>query len=69
MINSLLFICLDGWDPSYLKNIRLPSLNRIKEAGAFRLIDAAVPTLTNVNHVSMLTGAYPEKHGITGNYG
>ncbi len=29
---------------------------------------AVIPTVTNVNHASLITGAYPAAHGITGNY-
>ena len=68
MTDSFLFICIDGWDPSYLENGSLPNLSRIRSEGYFKTIQSTVPTVTNVNHVSILTGAYPEKHGVIGNY-
>ena len=36
--------------------------------GFSALADAAMPTFTNPNNVSIVTGAPPEVHGISGNY-
>ena len=36
--------------------------------GFFALADAAMPTFTNPNNVSIVTGAPPVVHGISGNY-
>jgi len=56
-------ICLDGCDPEYLEE-RLPNFHRFKQ----RFGDAIVPTTTNVNSVSIITGVYPKEHGITSNF-
>jgi phosphonoacetate hydrolase len=36
--------------------------------GLYKEAKAMVPTVTNVNNVSIVTGLYPETHGITTNY-
>jgi phosphonoacetate hydrolase len=43
-------------------------MDALARMGTSRETMAIVPTVTNVNHVSIVTGEYPEKHGITGNY-
>ena len=36
--------------------------------GNWLTADAVMPTRTNPNHASLLTGAQPSAHGVTGNY-
>lgn len=65
-------VCLDGCDPRYL-NFRnatevFPNISRMMRQGFFALADAAMPTFTNPNNVSIVTGAPPVVHGISGNY-
>ena len=60
---------LDGFGPEYISWEDLPCLRKLRQEGAHTLQALGViPSLTNVNHVSLLTGTYPERHGITGNY-
>jgi phosphonoacetate hydrolase len=65
-------ICADGCDPSYLEaGIAagvLPTIAGFREAGFYGLADAAMPTFTNPNNVSIVTGAAPWVHGISGNF-
>ncbi len=65
-------ICLDGCDPEYLaRGIPagvFPTLGRFAAEGFAGEADAAVPTFTNPNNVSIVTGAPPAVHGISGNY-
>lgn len=65
-------ICLDGCDPRYLnfKNAKevFPNISRMMRNGFAALADAAMPTFTNPNNVSIVTGAPPAVHGISGNY-
>jgi phosphonoacetate hydrolase len=65
-------ICADGCDPSYLEAGwtagALPALARCRDHGFYRLADAAMPTFTNPNNVSIVTGAAPSVHGISGNF-
>jgi phosphonoacetate hydrolase len=65
-------VCLDGCDPRYLNfgNAAevFPNISRMMREGFFALADAAMPTFTNPNNVSIVTGAPPVVHGISGNY-
>ncbi|SEH50080.1 phosphonoacetate hydrolase [Halopenitus malekzadehii] len=60
-------ICCDGLDPTYLGDVDTPGWDAIAAAGRAGTCSAAVPTLTNVNNVGIVTGVPPRDHGITGN--
>jgi phosphonoacetate hydrolase len=65
-------ICYDGCDPAYIdRGIAdgiLPTIASFKTNGFYALADAVVPTFTNPNNASIVTGAPPAVHGISGNY-
>jgi phosphonoacetate hydrolase len=65
-------ICADGCDPAYLDaGIRasmIPTIAGFRDSGFFGVADAAMPTFTNPNNVSLVTGAPPSVHGIAGNF-
>jgi len=65
-------ICADGCDPAYLEaGIAagvLPTIAGFRSDGLFALADAAMPTFTNPNNISIVTGAPPAVHGIAGNF-
>src|SRR5205085_8205633 len=65
-------ICADGCDPAYLDaGLRagvLPTIARFRDTGFYALADAAMPTFTNPNNLSIVTGAPPSVHGISGNF-
>jgi phosphonoacetate hydrolase len=47
----------------------MPRLAAIMKAGASTLDGRGVlPSLTNVNHISLLTGTYPARHGLSTNF-
>lgn len=62
LMRRVVLLCIDGCGPEYLS-----------AAGAFRWVEfnaegwSMIPSVTNVNNVSTLTGAYPGEHGVTGN--
>ncbi len=60
-------VCVDGLDPAYLDAHETPEWDRLAEEGTAGACDAVVPTLTNVNNVSITTASFPVHHGITGN--
>lgn len=65
---ALVFL-VDGFDPAYVQPDRMPRLAALMKAGASTLDGRGVlPSLTNVNHVSLLTGTYPERHGLSTNF-
>src|SRR3954454_20991599 len=65
-------ICADGCDPAYIEaGLRagmLPTIARWQRDGFYALADAAMPTFTNPNNLSIVTGAPPAVHGISGNF-
>lgn len=60
-------VCCDGLAPSYLGSVETPGFDAIAEDGRAGTCAAAMPSLTNVNNVSIATAAPPAVHGITGN--
>jgi phosphonoacetate hydrolase len=65
-------ICVDGFDPAYLErgiaDGILPAIAACTHRGWLGSADAVMPTFTNPNNVSIVTGAPPAVHGIAGNY-
>ena len=67
-MNKKLIIVIDGCAPEYLSRENTPNLYRIAEDGFFKFVKSAVPSVTNVNHATILTGKFPCNHGVVGNY-
>jgi phosphonoacetate hydrolase len=65
-------ICLDGSADEYLNAAiargRMPNLQRLSVSGYRGLARGAMPSFTNVNNASIVTGVPPSVHGIGGNY-
>jgi phosphonoacetate hydrolase len=68
----LVVICLDGSANEYLDAASarglLPNFQKMSVRGYRGLARAAMPTFTNVNNASIVTGAPPSVHGISGNF-
>lgn len=61
-------VCLDGCSPEYLVRSSVPNIVRLGKEGVLSVLgQAMVPTVTNVNNVSLITGSYPREHGISSN--
>jgi phosphonoacetate hydrolase len=58
---------IDGFGTDYLAAQPLPALERMIVQGMRRDVQAIMPTVTNVNNVSISCGALPCEHGLTGN--
>lgn len=65
--DARMVVCLDGMDPAYLAAVETPGWDAVAAAGTEGECACVVPSLTNVNNVSIVTGAFPAQHGITGN--
>ena len=59
---------IDGMDPEYVDASPTTTLRQLAHDGFQVEAKAVMPTVTNVNNVSLITGSYPETHGITSNY-
>ena len=61
-------IVVDGLRPDDVNAETMPRLTRIGQRGiVFRDHHSVFPTVTRVNSSSMVTGVYPEGHGLLGN--
>ena len=65
-------ICLDGSADAYLDAAlardAMPNLKRLSVEGQRAQARGALPSFTNVNNASIVTGRPPSIHGICGNY-
>jgi phosphonoacetate hydrolase len=65
-------VCIDGGEPEYLDRAIAagvaPALERFRRHGVYRLARSVMPSFTNPNNLSLVTGAPPALHGISGNY-
>ena len=61
-------ICIDGLDPTYLEACEAPNLSALGRRGFLTTGQCMMPSVTNVNNVSLVTASYPEVHGINSNY-
>ena len=68
----LVVVCVDGSEPDYIRRAvaagAMPYLASVLPGGTDRLADCVVPSFTNPNNLSIVTGVPPSTHGICGNY-
>ena len=64
----LILVSLDGWRHDYLDRARTPRLNALAAAGVrSEGLIPSFPSKTFPNHYTVVTGLYPEHHGIVSN--
>ena len=65
-------VCVDGCEPDYIAQAvasgHMPWMKNILQQGTAIVADCVVPTFTNPNNLSIVTGAPPSVHGICGNF-
>ncbi|PPR64856.1 MAG: Phosphonoacetate hydrolase [Alphaproteobacteria bacterium MarineAlpha4_Bin2] len=65
-------VCIDGSEPDYMDRAIsmgcMPWLAGARSAGTNFVADCVVPTFTNPNNLSIVTGCPPSVHGIAGNF-
>ena len=65
-------VCIDGSEPGYIERAveagRAPWFGKVLTQGTSLLADCVVPSFTNPNNLSIVTGQPPAVHGICGNY-
>ena len=78
--NPVIVVCMDGSEPGYessdgggyieraIEAGVMPFMSKMIETGTQRLADCVVPSFTNPNNISIVTGAPPSVHGICGNF-
>src|SRR5688500_3317531 len=72
MSDPLVVVCVDGCEYDYLTQAaaagRTPYLAKLLREGSAFKGDCVVPSFTNPNNLSIVTGVPPAVHGICGNY-
>jgi predicted AlkP superfamily pyrophosphatase or phosphodiesterase len=70
--HPIVVICLDGSADEYLDatllHDRMPHLKKMVLNGYRGMVRGALPSFTNVNNSSIVTGVSPAVHGISGNF-
>jgi phosphonoacetate hydrolase len=70
--SPLVVLCIDGCEPDYLTRAldagAMPRLDAALARGTWAIGDCVIPSFTNPNNLSIVTGAPPSVHGICGNY-
>ena len=70
--SPLVVLCIDGCEPDYLTRAMeagaMPYLASALPRGTWAIGDCVIPSFTNPNNLSLVTGAPPAVHGICGNY-
>ncbi|HEU5323654.1 MAG TPA: phosphonoacetate hydrolase, partial [Methylomirabilota bacterium] len=68
----LVVVCVDGCEPDYITRAvaagAMPYLAGARRTGTHLVGDCVIPSFTNPNNLSIVTGAPPAVHGICGNY-
>ncbi len=67
-VTPLLLISIDAFRPDYLDRGVTPTLNRLAATGVrATAMQPSFPTLTFPNHYTLVTGLYPDHHGVVDN--
>ena len=65
-------VCVDGCEPDYIAQAvaggYMPWMSRVLAQGTSVVADCVIPSFTNPNNLSIVTGAPPAVHGICGNF-
>ncbi len=65
-------VVIDGGDPAYLNAALevglLPNFKKLMAEGFVSVAQSVMPSFTNPNNISIITGVFPEVHGISGNF-
>ncbi len=68
----IVVICVDGCADEYLDTTmahdRMPAVKKMSLQGYRGMVRGALPSFTNVNNSSIVTGVSPAVHGISGNF-
>lgn len=72
MSAPVVIVCVDGCEPEYINCAMqagaMPWMSGVAQNGTVLNADCVVPSFTNPNNLSIVTGVAPAIHGICGNY-
>jgi phosphonoacetate hydrolase len=69
MHKKTIFVCLDGCGPKYIEQNDTPNIDKMTTNGFYWIGNSVIPSVTNVNNVSIVTGSPLSVHGITSQKG
>jgi phosphonoacetate hydrolase len=65
-------VCVDGCEPDYIAQAvaggHMPWMQQVLATGSWVIADCVMPSFTNPNNLSIVTGVPPAVHGICGNF-
>ena len=68
----IVVICVDGSEPDYIKKAIdsevMPFTKKMIQSGSNLIANCVIPSFTNPNNLSIVTGVPPSIHGICGNF-
>lgn len=71
-VQPVVVICIDGNAPEYFLSAvekgRMPFIKQLIAQGHQHESDCVIPSFTNPNNMSIITGVAPAQHGICGNF-
>ncbi len=66
-VETVILLSMDGTTPTQIADPGLTTLARLQREGASAELIPVFPTNTFPNHVSLVTGVLPERHGVVSN--
>jgi len=66
-MQRIVIAMIDGFGLDYFQSTTLPAIHGMADEGLMLRTTCVFPSVTNVNNVSIATGAWPKEHGVTAN--
>jgi predicted AlkP superfamily pyrophosphatase or phosphodiesterase len=63
----VVLVSIDGYRSDYTDRYKAKHLAALRDVGASAAMIPSFPSITFPNHIAIVTGEYPEHHGIVGN--
>src|SRR5580704_12310293 len=63
----VVLVSIDGYRADYTDRYKAKNFAALRDAGASAAMIPSFPSITFPNHIAIVTGEYPEHHGIVGN--
>ena len=64
---KVVVIMMDGFGDDYYHSSNMPNLQAMAAKGIYKVVPGLMPSVTNVNNASIISGVPPRQNGITGN--
>lgn len=70
--SPVVVVCIDGSEPAYMETAirdgHMPFVEQLSKNGTSLIARCVIPSFTNPNNLSIVTGCPPSIHGISGNF-